>query len=106
MGAVWDQHLVAGLAATAVIRLDQAQSSPLAVSAGRRLQAHPIHRRQRQQRALQLPHQAKRALGSSRWMVGMQVGKVIQPGERFVDRRVVLHGARAQWVEALVQVEI
>jgi hypothetical protein len=39
-------------------------------------------------------------------MVGVQIGEIIEPGEGFVDRRVVFHGAGAEWIQALVQVEV
>ena len=106
MGAVRNEDLVFGLTPTAVIRLDEPQTGPLAMRARRRLQRHSIHPGQGQQRALQLPHQAQRALGATLRVVGMKVGKIIQPRQCLVDRRVVFHGARPERINALVQIEI
>ena len=106
MRAVRDQHFITALAPAAVVGLDHAQTRPLAMRAGGRLQAHAIHRGEHQQRPLQLPHQAQRALGARRRMVGVKVSEVLETGQRLVDRRVVLHGAGAQRIETLVQVEV
>ena len=80
MGAVRHQHLIPVLALAAVVSLDQAQTRPLAMRAGGRLQAHAVHGGERQQRPLQLPHQAQRALRPRRRMVWMKVGEVVEAG--------------------------
>src|ERR1700686_3881315 len=93
--AVRDQDLIGLFAAAAMVPLDHAQSGPLAMCAGRRLQAHAVHRGQRQQRTLQLPHQPKRPLGPRRWVIGVEIGKVVEAGEGLVDGGGVLHRAGA-----------
>ena len=105
--AVGDEHAGAlGVAAVRVVRLDHAQPGPLAVRAGGRLQRHPRHPGDRGEHPLQPPHQLERALHVRLVLVRVQVGEPGEAGELFVDDGVVLHGAAAQRVGAVVEVVV
>ena len=58
------------------------------------------------QRALQQPHQLERALGAARVLRRVQAGVPGQRRDPLVELRVVLHRARAERVEAGVEVEV
>src|SRR5207247_199501 len=54
---------------------------------------------------LEPPHQLQRPLRGLLFLVRMKVAEARQAGDALVDARVVLHRARAQWVEAGVDAE-
>ncbi len=89
-----------------VIRLDHAQPGPLAVGTRRRLERDPCHAGDLPEQLFQIPHQLERPLDVVGVLVGVDVGEARQPGELLVDHGVVLHGAAAQRVDAVVQVVV
>src|SRR2546428_4276430 len=105
MRAVWDQHLITTLASAAVVGLDHAQAGPLAVRAGSRLKAHALHGGQGEQRPLQLPHEAQRALRARRRAVRMQVGEIVEAGPGPLDGPGIFSLARTPRIETPAQAE-
>ena len=106
VGGVGGQHLGALLAAVRVVGAGQQQPGELAVGAGRGLEADVRQPADLRQRLLQEPHQLQRALGAARVLGGVQAGVPGQRRDPLVEPRVVLHRARAQRVEAGVEVEV
>ncbi len=106
VGGVGREHLVAALAAILVVGARQEHARELAVGSRRGLQAHVREARDLGERPLQVPHQLERALRA------LGVLQRVQPrmaGERrraLVQARVVLHRARAERVEARVEIEV
>ena len=78
----------------------------LAVRAGAGLQRDVREARDLGQRALELVHQLQRALGARGLLRGVQPGVAGQRRDPLVQLRVVLHRARAERVEARVEVEV
>ena len=100
------QHLRLVLAAVLVVGAREQQAGQLAVRAGARLERHVRQARDLRQRALQAPHQLERALRVLGVLERVQPGVAGQRRHPLVQLRVVLHRARAERVEALVQVEV
>ena len=100
------EHLVAGLAAVLVVGAREQHARELAVRAGRGLQRDVGQARDLRQRALQVPHQLERALRALGVLQRVQAGVPGQRGDALVQARVVLHRARAERVEARVEVEV
>ncbi len=100
------QHLRARLAAVLVVGAGQQHAGQLAVGAGAGLQRDVRQTADLAQRALEVPHQLQRALGPLRALERVQAGVAGQRRDALVQARVVLHRARAQRVEARVQVEV
>src|SRR5207253_1239890 len=71
-----------------------------------RLQRHARHAGDRREHPLQLPHQLQGTLHVRCFLIWVQTGEAVEGGELLVDDRVVLHGARPERVDALVQVVI
>jgi hypothetical protein len=88
------------------VRADEQQAGELAVRAGRRLERHAIHAAHLGQHALQLPHELERSLRIVFRRVGMKTAEPRQTGDVLVDLRIVLHRARPQRIEALVDAEV
>ncbi len=106
MGRVRGEHLGPPLAAVLVVGAGQEQAGQLAVRARRRLQRHVRQPGDLRQRALQAPHQVERALGVLGVLKRVEPRVPGQGGHALVQLRVVLHRARPERVEALVQVEV
>ena len=100
------QHLGARLAAVLVVGARQQHAGELAVRAGARLQRDVRQPGDLGERALQLPHQPQRALRAPRVLERVQARVAGQRGDPLVQLRVVLHRARAERVEAGVEVEV
>ena len=103
---VGGQHLGALLAAVLVVGARQQEPRQLAVRPGARLERHVRQPRDLAERSLEPPHQLERAL---RVLGVLERVEASVPGQRrnaLVELRVVLHRARAERVEALVQVEV
>ena len=100
------QHLVARLAAVLVVGARQQHAGELAVRAGGGLQRDVRQTRDLCQRALQAPHQLERALRALGVLQRVQARVAGQRGDALVQARVVLHRARAERVEAGVEVEV
>ena len=99
MGSVGDDHLVAGLAALAMIRADHQQPRQLALRAGGRMQRHGVHAGDLGERGFHSRDQFERALRQMRRRRGMESRKAGQSRQLVVHDRVVLHRARAERVE-------
>ena len=94
------------LAAVLVVGAGQQHARELAVRAGARLQRDVRQAGDLAQRLLELPHQLQRALGALRALRRVQARVARQRGDALVQLRVVLHRARAERVEAGVEVEV
>ena len=106
MGGVRSQDPVARLAPVLVVGTGQQQPGQLTVRAGRGLQADVRQAADLRQRALQQPHQLEGPLGALRRLQRVQPRVARQRGDALVQLRVVLHRARAERVEARVEVEV
>ena len=106
VGRVGRQHLGPLLAAVLVEGAGQQHAGELAVRAGRRLQRHVRQAGDLRQRVLQAPHQLERPLGALGMLERVQLGVTGQRRHPLVELRVVLHRARAERVEAGVEVEV
>ncbi len=106
VGGVGRQHERALVAAVGVVGAAQQHPGQLAVRAGAGLQRHVRQAADLRQGALQVPHQLERPLGAARRLEGVQARVAGQGGDPLVQLRVVLHRARAQRVEAGVEVEV
>ena len=106
VGGVGREDLGAVLAAVLVVGAGQQHAGELAVRAGARLEADVREAGDLAERLLELPHQLQRALGALRVLRGVQAGVAGQRGDALVQLRVVLHRARAERVEAGVEVEV
>ena len=100
------EHLGLLLAAVLVVGAREQQAGQLAVRARARLQRHVRQPRDLRQRALEAPHQLQRALRVLGVLERVQAGVPGQRRHPLVQLRVVLHRARAERVEALVEVEV
>ena len=100
------EHLVAVLAAVLVERAREQQAGQFAVRAGAGLKRHVRQPADLGQRALQVPHQLERALGVLVVLQRVQAREAGQRRHALVQLGVVLHRARAQRVEARVEVEV
>ena len=106
VGGVGRQHLVARLAAILVVGARQQHARELAVRAGGGLQRDVRQAGDLRERALQVPHQLERALRALGVLQRVQPRVAGQRGDALVQARVVLHRARAERVEAGVEVEV
>ncbi len=100
------EHLVALVAVGLVEGAREQHAGQLAVRAGARLQRHVRQAGDLAQRALQLVHQLQRALGARGRLRRVQAGVAGQRRDALVQLRVVLHRARAERIEAGVEVEV
>ena len=89
-----------------VVGARQQQARELAVRPGRGLQRDVWQPGDLRQGALQVPHQLQRALRALGVLQRVQTRVSGQRGDALVQARVVLHRARAERVEARVQVEV
>ena len=89
-----------------VVGAGEQHAGQLAVGARGRLQGHVRQPRDLAQRVLQPPHQLERALRPVRVLERVQPGVARQRRDPLVQLRVVLHRARAERVEAGVEVEV
>ena len=92
------------VAAVLVIGADMHKAGQLAVSAGSGLQGERVHTADLAEHLLHIVHQFKAALSHLGVEQGMHVVK--QGGKLLVDFGIVLHGTRAQGVEAVVHAEV
>ena len=106
VGGVGREDLGAVLAAVLVVGAGEQHAGELAVRAGARLEADVREARDLAQRLLELVHQLQRALGALGVLRRVQAGVAGQRGDALVQLRVVLHRARAERVEAGVEVEV
>ena len=100
------EDLRALLAAVLVVGAGEQHAGELAVRAGGRLQRDVRQAGDLAQRALQLVHQLQRALGALGVLQRVQARVAGQRRDALVQLRVVLHRARAERVEAGVEVEV
>ena len=100
------EDLGAVLAAVLVVGAGEQHAGELAVRAGGRLQRHVRQAGDLGQRVLELVHQLQRALGALGVLQRVQAGVAGQRRDALVQLRVVLHRARAERVEAGVEVEV
>ena len=100
------EHLVALVAVGLVEGAREQHAGELAVRAGARLQRHVREAGDLPQRALELVHQLQRALGARGRLGRVQAGVAGQRRHALVQLRVVLHRARAERIEAGVEVEV
>ena len=89
-----------------VMRADDHEAGELAVCAGRGLKRHSGQARDLAQALLELDHELQHALDRGFGLVGMQVREAREPADALVHPRVVLHGAAAERVEAVVHAEV
>ncbi len=94
------------VAAVGVVGPRQQHAGELAVGARARLQRHVRQPGDLAQRALQAPHELERALCAGRVLARVQPGVAGQRRDPLVQARVVLHRARAERIEARVEVEV
>ena len=106
VGGVGGEHLGPGLAVVLVERPREQHAGQLAVGARRRLQRDVGQPGDRGQAVLEAPHQLQRALRLPRVLEGVEPGVPVERGDALVELGVVLHRARAQRVEARVEVEV
>ena len=106
VGGVGREHLVALLAPVLVVGAREQHARELAGGAGRGLQAHVGQPGDLRQRTLQAPHQLERPLRALGILQRVQARVTGQRRRPLVQARVVLHRARAQRVEAGVEVEV
>ena len=93
------------LAAIGEVRAHEHEPGELALRPGGRLQRHGRKARHLGEDLLQVPHQLERALRVLVLRMRVQVAEPRERGRALVDARVVLHGARAERVEARVDAE-
>ena len=103
VGRVRDEDLVARhVAARAMVGADHQDPGELAVGAGRGLERDRVHAADLGEHPLELPEELERALGGRVGRQRVQVREARQARGPLVELGVVLHGARAQRVEARV----
>jgi hypothetical protein len=98
--------LVPRLAPILVVGAREQHAGELAVRAGGGLQRDVRQTGDLRERALQVPHQLERPLRSLGVLQRVQPRMAGERGDALVQARVVLHRARAQRVEARVEVEV
>jgi hypothetical protein len=106
VGGVGREDLVASVAAVLVVGAREQHAGELAMRACRRLQRDVWQASDLAQRLLQVPHQLQRALGATGVLEGVEPRVAGQSRDPLVQPRVVLHRARAEGVEAGVEVEV
>ncbi len=100
------EDAVAVLAAGLVVGAREQHAGQLALGAGRGVQRDVRQAGDLCERALELPHQLQRALRAGRRLQRVQAGVARERGDALVQLRVVLHRARAERIEPLVEVEV
>ena len=100
------EDLRAVLAAVLVVGACEQDAGQLAVRAGGRLQRDVRQAGDLAERLLQVPHQLQRALRAPLVLQRVQARVARQRRDALVQLRVVLHRARAERVEAGVEVEV
>ena len=100
MRRVGNENLLARIAFGLVISAHQQDSGELALRARGRLQGDRVHAGDLEQAVAQRLHDAQSALRNLLRLIGMRVGDAFQARDKFVDARVVLHGAGAQRIHA------
>ena len=94
------------LAAVVEVRAHEHQARELALRAGGRLQRDRVQARHLGEDLLQPPLELERALDAVLVLQRMQAREARQADEPLVDARVVLHRARAERIEAVVDAEV
>ena len=94
------------VAAGAVVGPDHEDPGQLALGAGRGLERDGVHAADLGEVLLEAPEELERALGRLVGGQGMEGGEAGQAGRPLVDLGVVLHGARAEGVEARVHAPV
>ena len=106
MRGVGGQHLGPALAAVLVERAGEQHAGELALGPGARLKRDERQARYLAQGLLEAPHQLERALGVARVLERVQARVARQARDPLVQLGVVLHRARAERVEAGVEIEV
>ncbi len=106
VGRVGGEHLVASLTARLVVGAREQHACELAVRAGGGLQADVRQARDLRERPFEVPHQLERALCVLGILQRVQAGVAGERRDALVQARVVLHRARAERVEAGVEIEV
>ena len=106
VGGVGREHLGPVLAVVLVEGAGEQHAGQLAVRARRGLERDVRQPGDLGERGLEVAHELQRALGSPRVLERVQPGVAVERGDALVELGVVLHRARAQRIEAGVQVEV
>ncbi len=102
VGGVGDQHLFARIALRLQIGAHEQDAGELAVSSGGGLEGDGIHAGDFDELIGQRLHDAERALRVLLGLIGMGFGDRVEAGDDLVDPRVVLHGAGAERIHAVI----
>ena len=102
VGGIGDENLLAGIAALLEQGANQQNAGELAVRAGGGLQGDGIHAGDLGEGGFEAGHHFHAALRQGFRLVGVRPGEALQPRHQLIDARVVLHGAGAQRVHAVV----
>ena len=99
---IGDQNLLARIAAAGQQRANQQKARELALGSGCGLERDGVHARDLEQALLQRRQDFQAALRQFLRLVGMFGGDAVHSRDKFVDPRVVLHGAGPQRIHAQV----
>ena len=103
VGGVRDDDLgTGGIPPVEVVGPDQQQAGVLAMGAGGGLQGHGVHARDFLQQVGGLIHHFQAALDGFFGLQGVDTGEARQSRQFLMDAGVILHGAGAQGVEAVI----
>ena len=97
-----NQDFLARVAALFEQRANQQDAGEFAVRAGRGLQRDRVHAGDLGERGFQARHHFHAALRQRLGLIGMRPGQAFGARHHFVDPRVVLHGAGAQRIHAVI----
>ncbi len=99
---IGDQDLLARVALLLEQRADQQDAGQFAMRAGGRLQRDCVHAGDFEQRGFQVRHHLHGPLRERFGLIGMRPSQAFGARHQFVDARVVLHGAGAQRIHAVI----
>ena len=102
MRGIGNENLLARVAALLQQGADQQNAGELAVGAGGRLERHGVHAGDLRKRRLDARHYLHATLREGFRLIRMRPRQTFGACHQFVDPRVVLHGAGAQRVHAVI----
>ncbi len=102
VGGVRDQHLLARVALGFQIGAHEQDSGEFAVGSGGGLEGDGIHAGDFDELIGERLHDAQRALGVLLGLIGMGSGNSVEARDDLVDARIVLHGAGAERIHAVI----
>ncbi len=102
MRGIGDQNFFTGISLLLQVRADQQQAGHFAMRSGGGLQRDGIHAGDFQQALFEQPQNLEAALRELLWLIRMLRGNPLEPGNKFVHARVVLHRAGAQRIHPQV----